>query len=61
METNIVNLKSIVKDCVCIQDVSKKTGNPYTRVDLVFINDYKVSCFLNQDQRFIINNLLQGK
>jgi len=43
-----------VKDVRIVEKVSKKSGNPYQVLEVVFGNGYIYSNFLTQEQVFII-------
>jgi len=47
------NLKSVFLRT----EVSKKTNNPYTYLDVTYLNDYQQRIFLTSEQKFIISSM----
>lgn len=56
-----LNQLSKLKSLTYGTGIAQKTNNPYTYLDLIFENDYKVRVFLNQDQKFILTPILSTK
>ena len=50
------NLISKLKSISLNSAVSRKTNNPYTYVNIVFDNDFRLRVFLNDEQLFILNS-----
>ena len=46
-----------VDDVKLVTGISKKTGNPYEYVQIVFKGGYAVPLFLNSDQMYILKNV----
>lgn len=40
-----------------INDVSKRTGRPFTALEIVFPNGYKKLLFLDKAEAFLVNNI----
>ena len=55
---NNVNLLSKITSALLKTEVSKKTNNPYTCVDILFSNDYRLRVFLTAEQKIILSGLL---
>ena len=55
MEGN--SIIQFVEDVKMVNGISKKTGNPYEYIQIVFRGGYTVPLFLNSDQMYIIKNV----
>lgn len=55
MEGN--SIIQFVEDVKMVNGVSKKTGNPYEYIQIVFRGSYTVPLFLNSDQMYILKNV----
>lgn len=45
------SLKGVIED-VMVKSGTSKDGNPYTYLEIIYINGWKQRAFLNDDQRF---------
>lgn len=52
------NISENVEKIALTGGVSKKTGNPYEYVQIVFKGGYTVPLFLNNDQMYIVKNVI---
>lgn len=55
MEGN--SIIQFVEDVKMVTGISKKTGNPYEYIQIVFRGGYTVPLFLNSDQMYILKNV----
>ena len=55
MEGN--SIIQFVEDVKFVTGISKKTGNPYEYIQIVFRGGYTVPLFLNSDQMYILKNV----
>jgi len=51
-------ISQYIDKVVLATGVSKKTGNPYEYVNIVFKGGYSVPLFLNNDQMYIVKNVI---
>lgn len=51
-------ISQYIEKVVLAGGVSKKTGNPYEYVNIVFKGGYSVPLFLNNDQMYIVKNVI---
>ena len=55
------NIITKVPRIALLQQTSKKTNQPYTVLEIHFINGFKLRTFINDDQKFGIKDALQTK
>ena len=56
-----MNVNNIIASVDVIDKVSKKSGNEYTVLEVKFKNGYVITQFLNTDQKYIINMMIDNK
>lgn len=56
-----MNVNNIIASVDVIDKVSKKSGNEYTVLEVKFKNGYVITQFLNSDQKYIINMMIDNK
>ena len=51
-------VKKGVSECYITDGVSKKTGKPYSVLNIEFENGYTLEHFLTNEQKFIVGNII---
>lgn len=51
-------ISEYIEKIVLTNGISKKTGNAYEYVNIVFKGGYSVPLFLNNDQMYIVKNVI---